>query len=212
VDDAPEGHALFLDGDANFHTGVYYGSPFDGTSGLAVKAELSTPATRRQWQTFTTAFAFTVNTRALRQWDHTSGYVWARERLGSPAHLCEFDYPLSNESPGTLDTMSMGSTGPKPSAAAPRALSSGAWYTLLLQVFPDGRCGAAVNGEASLLSASMRLPLDSLYLMFIARSVQTRMLLGRVEVYRGIVPGIAWEHVGLEGHVPVLHLKNKREP
>ena len=61
-----------------------------------------------------------------------------------------------------------------------------------MQLFPDGRCGVALDGKllwtgpATFLEPSVRVWL-------IGNSVETQILVGRLRVVTGIAPGIAWE-------------------
>jgi hypothetical protein len=69
---------------------------------------------------------------------------------------------------------------------------SGEWYTLDIQLFPDGRCGVAVDGSVVGITPPAMRGLDSVYVGILGNSVGTRMLVGRLEIDQGIRPGIDW--------------------
>ena len=46
--------------------------------------------------------------------------------------------------------------------ALERNVRDGAWWTLRLQILPDGRCGVAIDGRVVWISPE-RLPLDEVY-------------------------------------------------
>jgi hypothetical protein len=61
-----------------------------------------------------------------------------------------------------------------------------------LQLFPDGRCGVAVNGVARLIH-DRQVPMgDSAVLIISAYSHRTRILVGSLDVWTGVRGGVDW--------------------
>jgi hypothetical protein len=83
-------------------------------------------------------------------------------------------------------------------------LTTGEWYQLRLQIFPDGTCGIAVNGHAIARTTS-RIPFDTRYRVEIAgRSVDVRMLVGPLEVWTGVKTDVDWGAPGGTGGAAAL--------
>jgi len=75
-------------------------------------------------------------------------------------------------------------------------MPTGGWHRLRVQLFPDGRCGFAVDGvpvwiapEPVLLDAPLRILLQG-------RSHGTRMLVGPVALWTGVKGDIDWRLLG----------------
>jgi hypothetical protein len=185
------GRAFWNAGDGRFVSGAVLLTPFDGSHGLALRTQLSTPVTAHQWQILEAAFILTLNRRALLQWDRSTGYLWGEGRLGISALLCGFKYPGLDEGPFGRDSIRLPGlrTGP---IAAPDIVRTARWYELVVQLFPDGRCGIAINGRPVGVTEQHGWSMDSAYLSFFGNSRGTRLLVGRVEVFRGVLPEIPW--------------------
>ena len=75
---------------------------------------------------------------------------------------------------------------------APSSARLGRWYTVRVQVFPDGRCGLAIDGNPVDVVEGP-VPLDRRYRLDISgKSVGTRILVGPVEVWQGVKGGVDW--------------------
>jgi hypothetical protein len=62
-----------------------------------------------------------------------------------------------------------------------------------IQVLPDGRCGFALNGVALTINP-INGPLDSLYVLTQGNSVDTRVLIGKLTLRRGVPTDVDWSH------------------
>jgi hypothetical protein len=72
-------------------------------------------------------------------------------------------------------------------------LRSGRWYTVRIQIFPDGRCAFALNGEAVWRSESA-MSLDRPFgVLLEGKSVGTRILVGPLVVWEGVRADIDWD-------------------
>lgn len=185
--------ALYVSGDGTFHSGVYSAASFDGTSGLALRARVSTPINRRLWQSLHIVFLRGLNSRALAAWDHRAGYLWNPSRFAGQAQMCGMVYPEPSESVGSRDSLKFEGYVREPFVrAVPGAVKEGRWYTVVVQLFPDGRCGVAIDGVPLGETLPGPDPLDSVRVAFFGNSVGTRILVGRTELRKGILPGIDW--------------------
>jgi DNA-binding SARP family transcriptional activator len=186
----PSGRPTFLNnGDGSYQSGAYSKLEFWPTRGLGVEAPVSTPVNRTQWQALNLGFDAGIELAANSGWDRSTGYMPARNRASRT--LCHFSFPRGEglNSPDSL-TLTGGSVGA--SKRAPLLLRSGRWYTVRIQVFPDGRCGLAINGKPVLILEA-QLPLDLAYRLNLdGNSVGTQMLVGPLEVWEGVKGGVDW--------------------
>jgi hypothetical protein len=71
-------------------------------------------------------------------------------------------------------------------------VNSGRWYKVRIQVFPDGRCGIAVNGMPLGYYAGT-LPLELPYWLHLhGNSLGNRMLVGSLEAWEGVRTDLDW--------------------
>jgi len=64
-----------------------------------------------------------------------------------------------------------------------------------MQIFPDGRCAIALNGQRRAIS-EWRVPIgDSVVVFITAPSYHARFLVGRVEAWTGVRSDIDWSVV-----------------
>ena len=127
---------------------------------------------------------------AVEQWDHITG---GRPGRGYDFH-CSIEHPNSFQvfEPSFYtrlgsDPISVDQISPHP--------GNGSWYRVRLQIFPDGTCGIAHNGIA-IARSPVAFRLDLPYRIVLeAKSVDTEMLVGPVEVWTGIKPGVDWDRI-----------------
>jgi hypothetical protein len=183
------GPALAPNGDSTFHSGVYLRRGLPMRDGLGVEVDISTPLTSLVWQNLNVAL-WAASGAQLSAWDleqgnlHVSGQEW-RE--------CRALYPASESEPGqrTLGLWAgIGRTVP-----VPAGLATGRWTRLRLQVFPDGRCGVAIDGVAGGIVNRGTLFGDSAILVISSYSHRTRILVGPLEVWTGVRRDVDWDVV-----------------
>jgi hypothetical protein len=180
----PGGVASFWHrGDSTWHSGAYSRRQFDARRGLGLELTASVPVNALQWQ-FLSVQLDASGRSDLDTWDHVTGAV-PRHLDGLP-RSCSFSYPLGD---GFENLDRVGTTGgPRP---AYPTLRSGRWFTIRLQVLPDGRCGLAVDGKPIALSEA--LALDRPFRVILeGKSVRTRVLVGPLEVWEGVRSDVGW--------------------
>lgn len=170
--------AFWNNGDRSFYSGAYTRRGFRNPSGIGVEALLSTPVRAFQDQILLVSLMPWTDSVSVARWDHRTASL----PMGPQ---CTFQYPPAD--------------GPAPM----RAVGFDRWidvgpmlaakpYTIRIQLFPDGRCGLALNGRALSVTASA-LPTAVPYrLVLQGKSVGNRMLVGRLEVWEGVKPGVDW--------------------
>jgi hypothetical protein len=120
------------------------------------------------------------------------GYIWG---AGGFVEECAVYVPPTSEGESARDSLQIaGNNGGGMTVKAPIVVATGAWYSLVLQFFPDGRCGAAINGEPVAITRPKPIRTDKFYVSFFGNSVGTKMLVGETTVSIGVAKDIDWEH------------------
>ena len=71
-------------------------------------------------------------------------------------------------------------------------IDSGEWHSVRLQIFPDGTCGLAINGQP-IGRSTARMPLDSRYRIWTEGvSLDSKMLIGPLEAWKGVKADVDW--------------------
>lgn len=75
---------------------------------------------------------------------------------------------------------------------------SGRWFSVILQLFPDGTCGLAIDGEpVARSSGSLNLSVP-FKVRFEGNSVGAPMLIGPLEVWTGSRNDVDWSNIGVD--------------
>lgn len=180
--------ALWNAGDGVYPSAVVLRQGLDAREGLGVELRLSTPITRPKWQRARTFFDAGIDTAALVAADPRK----AAPTLGTAEAQCGFEYPLSGEW-GVTHGGVRGGVGRRLAVGGDAAsMRTGRWWTLRVQLLPDGRCGVALNGRVLWISPEP-IALDRPFRLHLGdESAGTRMLHGPLEVWRGVRPDIEW--------------------
>jgi hypothetical protein len=126
----------------------------------------------------------------VSRWDLRLGHLATDNELWRE---CSVDYPASESVSGQRQLNLV--AGIPHLVPAPAAMKTGRWTRVRLQFFPDGRCGLAIDGTARAV-VDRRVPLGSSALLLItAYSHRTRILVGHLEVWRGVRRDVDWDRV-----------------
>lgn len=171
-------------GDSTYHSGAYSRRQLDARQGLGMETRISTPVDALQWQMQAVALDATFGPN-VGTWDHVTG-GWPQSQDGEP-RSCGFQYPQADG----FENLYRAGTRAGP-IAIDSTLRTGRWYTIRLQIFPDGRCGVGIDGRA-IVRSELALALDRPFrVVLYGKSVQTRMLVGPVEVWEGVRTDVDW--------------------
>jgi len=69
---------------------------------------------------------------------------------------------------------------------------SGSWYAVRIQLFPDGRCGLAINGKPVWITNDALATNQRYRLLLWGNSLGNRMLVGPVKVWEGVPGDVDW--------------------
>ena len=179
--------ALSNNGDGTNNSGIYTRRVFPLRDGLAVRARLASHITKSEWQSQRLGFNSRLDPRALARWDHRSGYLWSDGRMPSSGFACEMEYPTAPEDAARSRRMrAAGNLIPNVS----ERLANGAWFEVVVQWLPDGRCAVLLNGALVAVGLALQSA-DSAQLVMWGNSVATDVLLGPLEIWRGVLPQVA---------------------
>lgn len=184
--------AFWNRGDGSFWSLGISRQAFRGHHGLGVEVQVSTPLTRPNWQKLRIALVAGIDTAAYRDADQ-------REAQPAPGHqraTCELVYPTETGEYGRGRVSLFGGVGGiVPLGPASRTMATGDWWTARLQVLPDGRCAAAINGQVLWISPEP-IPLDGEFRVRLgAESRDTRILHGPLRAWTGVLTDLDWGHV-----------------
>lgn len=186
----PEGRLAFWNrGDGSYPSIGILRRSFPARHGLGLELPIASPLSRRNWQRHTTLLTAGLDTAAYRGADQHA----APPSLGRTDAACGIRYPIG-DGPVGMEHMAMlgGSTERLPLGSLAEPLSSGRWWTLRLQILPDGRCGVAINGTPVWLSRDpVHLDLDY-WLILGSESAGGRLLHGPLEIWTGVRTDIDW--------------------
>ncbi|HTI63961.1 MAG TPA: AAA family ATPase [Gemmatimonadaceae bacterium] len=194
ISGTPVGAAMRNNGDGSFSSGVYSRKEFVGSAGLGVEVVVSTPVDSLQWQTLSVELRPGMDSARLARWDHRDS-----ESPGSADRpsvgRCLLGIP-GGEGPANAHLVSVLDLRQERRPLAPRYFS-GQPYRLRVQLFPDGRCGVAVDGRPLVIVPGRPLA-DARYRLIIAgNSAQTDILVGPVRMWTGVQPDVPWLQLDL---------------
>ena len=161
--------------------------------GRGVEVRLSTPLSRADWQRLRTILVAGVDTAALQRGDHH----WAPASEGSQDASCGAGYPGAAGRFGQGQLAVSGGVSQMVDLGAEDALlRSGRWWTLRIQLLPDGRCGIAINGRVVWRSPES-IPVNADYRLRLGdESAGALLLHGPLQVWTGVRTDIDWAKAG----------------
>lgn len=186
-----DGKPAFLNnGDGSYASGTYTRAHWDASEGLGVEATVSVHLTRGQAQVLTVDWVGGLDSLRLGDWDHLGSYMPLRGILEN--RLCGAGYPAGEGPVGKLRFSHL--VGPwSTNLPVDSSLADGHTFRLRLQLFPDGRCGLALDGRPVSISENA-LPLDLPFALRLGyTSYQGRVLHGPLEIWRGVRDDVQWE-------------------
>lgn len=180
---------LIPNGDGSYPSGAYSLAAWPSAEGLGVEALISAPVDRTIWQTVGLTLSRVDAYTALDQWDHTTGSPPFRADLGSP--ICSFAVP-AGEGAVWLEQASVTVDREHQPLPAPTGYRDGRWWTVRIQLFPDGSCGYAIDGVPIARSGPGSGLVRPYRLRLHGHAVGTEPMVGPLEVWTGVKPGVDW--------------------
>ncbi len=181
------GRVFWARGDGLFYSGAYSERRLRASSGLGLTAAVSTPRTAPAEQELNLSLQAWLDPGAVETWDHSTGGIPGSEST------CRVRFPGGD---GLYTSSQLSTAGGLVEVG--RDLGSGEAYRLTLQLFPDGTCGVAVDGEPVSRSRVPEGNIEAPHRVVLqGKSVDTEMLVGPVRVWTGVRGSVDWSE--LEG-------------
>jgi hypothetical protein len=165
---------------------------FDGRAGLALEFDVSARVTRAQWQSIGAAF---------KQGLDPAHYSRSAGRNATPlfppaTSVCELGFPEEQRAGtgGGIASFGNFTSAVHPHVPSPDWLT-GSWHRIRMQLLPDGRCGLAFDGKPVGVLSSGIMPGTDIRVLIGGNSNGTRMLIGRLRVFEGVLRDIDWTGV-----------------
>ena len=181
--------AFWNRGDGTYQSTAVLRQAYSAIQGLGVELRLSTPIGTSNWQRARTLLIAGIDTAAFRHADQKK----AAPSVGRLEAACGVNYPAGtgrygqsriDRIGGIAQSMDLGPLA--------ETLASGAWWTLRIQILPDGRCGIAVNGQVLWLSPEP-IALDGDFRLRLGdESAGTKLLHGPLQIWTGVRTDIDW--------------------
>jgi hypothetical protein len=159
-----------------------------GKDGLGVEMRISSPLTRGKWQRMGVYLSKGIDTTAMLSSDQSK----APPTTGDVEASCGFTMPLDGSWGETWMNV-VGSIAENIDLGAlARPLRTGDWWTVRLQILPDGRCGIAINSRVIWISPEP-IALDGEFRVRLGdNSNGTRLLHGPLQIWTGVRTDIHW--------------------
>lgn len=180
--------AFWNHGDGVFSSYGVLRHSYSARQGLGTEVRVSTPTTGNSWQRLRLSLVAGLDTALLVSGDQRK----APASTGDVDAICTVGFPgpgrwAKNQIAVTASTTHRLDLTPIVSTA-----TTGAWWTIRLQILPDGRCGLAINGRPLWISADA-LSLDREYRVRLGdESVDAKLLHGPLQLWVGVRTDIDW--------------------
>jgi len=184
------GSAFLNKGDGVFASGVYTERGYDTRNGLWIEAQMSAPITKGESQSWKLAMLRMGDSAAWAAWDHATGWG-PPSSPASPSWGLVYPAGIGGRHFGEQLDVFWPSNSLR--LQSPARLKTGQPFRLVMQIFPDGRMGLAIDGQPLWLGSPVFFE-PAVHLMLEGNSVETQMLIGHLRVVSGIAP-VAWERV-----------------
>ena len=176
--------AFWNGGDKSFSSGAYWRVPLSTDAGLGVEADVSIPISSVLWQFLSLGFYQESVPGRLAHWDHLANDPPMIMSCAGSAPSGEGVTAMH-----IVDVTRFASTRP---FVWNRDITSTAWHRLRVQLFPDGRCGVAIDGRAVLLLPPIVGARVPNYLVLQGKSVGTKVLVGPLTAWAGVKQDVDW--------------------
>jgi hypothetical protein len=181
--------ALWTHGDGTYSSTAILRQAFSAKDGLGMQVRLSTPITAADFQRLRVAFAAGIDTSAYEHADQRKG----APSVGSNNAICVASYPSGAGSDGERNVAVSAVITSLFPLDAYREFRSGKWWTLRIQILPDGRCGFAINNRVIWISPEAIPLTDKFRVRLGDESKDTRLLHGPLEVWTGVQTDVSWQ-------------------
>ncbi|MFN8583256.1 MAG: hypothetical protein U0163_20045, partial [Gemmatimonadaceae bacterium] len=185
-------HAFLNNGDGSYKSSSITRVAFDLEDGLAIDLTVSTRITLLQWQQLRLALLANID---------TARYARARGHNVTPHfenldQVCDASWPFEDSNAtGSARTLELSVRADGRNVRLPERVLNGAWYQVRLQLFPDGRCGLALDHTPVAVLPTPAAWHATAHLELGGSSRDTQVLIGAVRIRRGVPTDIDWSRL-----------------
>ncbi|MEP6905725.1 MAG: Ig-like domain-containing protein, partial [Gemmatimonadales bacterium] len=181
--------AFWNRGDGTYQSIGIFRRALSGKEGLGVEVRLSTRVNETGAQRLRVVLVAGLDTLAFKSADQRN----ASPSPAIPDAICGAQYPSVPGQFGRSNLGVMGGTSQQIDLGpVAEKLGSGEWWTLRIQILPDGRCGVAVNDHVVWLSPEP-ISLDGdFYLRLGDAAAGAKLLHGPLQVWSGVRTDVKW--------------------
>lgn len=199
IDSAGGVRGMMNAGDGSHGSGVYTRERYSTARGLVLDVNVSARITQPQWQQLGAALEATLDSARLVRWDHRVGGLPHVEPAGA---RCIATYPGAREGVHFADSIRFVAGEIQHGAPVPESFRRGTWFRVRVQVFPDGRCGFAVNGVPLFVSSDRPLATRAAWVVLNGNADHTTVLAGETTLREGVPNDIDWSRASLSNPTP----------
>jgi DNA-binding SARP family transcriptional activator len=184
---------LRVNGDRHLHSGVVSWPRILPDAGMGLEIEFQLPMTELQWQNVTVGFAPKGTDAQLAAWTGRAGPD-PNAIIDGPTddRLCLLTIPRGEMGDHAGQLMLSSGRSSTPVREFPITPTDGAWHTLRVQLFSDGRCGAAIDGII-VARSQLAIPMDMpMRVLIQGQSMFTQVRVGALSVWRGERLDLPW--------------------
>ncbi len=180
--------ALWNRGDGSYPSMAVLRDSLSITDGLGLEIQVSTPIGMTPHQRFDVAIVGGIDLASFAAADQRK----APPTRGEIELSCGIIFPGQSRWEAARAAFRGGVRAYGDLSAIAATLRSGTWWTLRLQILPDGRCGVAINNRVVWLSTEPILR-DRRYRIWLGdESAGTKLLHGPMQVWTGVRTDIDW--------------------
>jgi hypothetical protein len=188
-----EQRALRVNGDHHLTSGVVSWRSVPPQDGLGLEIRFQLPMTILQWQHLTIGFEPKGTDAQLRGWSGRAGPT-EDAIIDTPSGIrsCQLSIPRGDLGDYAGQLLLHSGRESTPIRAFPIDATDGAWHTLRIQLFRDGRCGAAIDNRVVAVSRRP-IPMDApMRVVVHGKSMFTEVRVGALTVWRGERHDVPW--------------------
>ncbi len=188
-----ENGTLRVNGDHHLQSGVISWLTIRPEEGMGLELRFQLPMTELQWQNLDIGFAPKGTDAQLKAWTGRAGpFEDVIIDRASDDRTCQITIPRGELGDYASQLKLTGGRQSTPVHDFPITVTDGEWHTLRIQLFRDGRCGAAIDGQVVALSRRT-IPMDlPMRVMITGQSKFTEVRVGALSVWRGERYDIPW--------------------
>lgn len=177
-------------GDGSFPSGAFTRAHWTAEGGLGLEVMVSWRITRGQWQVGDVSLVGRLDSALAGDWDFVTNSIPIGDNI--QLQTCGLAYP-DGEGPLGRRRMWVGAGSSGRHVPVDSTLGDGAWRRVRIQIFEDGRCGFALDGQPLWLSSrpvAVALPFA---IRLGQSSAGTEILHGPIVVWRGVRDDVQWD-------------------